>query len=104
MVNRKYKFPSVCKFDLIFNGRRYKAFKVSKANPFNDYEFDADFVVWDGLYDAAVSCGQISSTGLFSGYLAFSHVEIDIGPCNSLTDFVAETKKAQLNVFRDSGS
>lgn len=100
----EYTFSDLTDMAVIVSGRRYKAFRVSKSKPSDGFEDDCDFVVWDGLYDAAVSCGQISSTGVFSGYLAFSHVEIDIGPCNSVTDFVAETKKAQLRVFRDSGS
>jgi hypothetical protein len=99
----KYTFPDLTDMAVIASGRRYKAFKVSKANPFNDYECDADFVVWDGLYDAAVSCGQISSTGVFKGALVFSHVEIEIGPCKSVSEFIAETKRAQLKFFSDGG-
>ena len=100
----KYTFPDLTDLAVIASGRRYKAFRVSKLEPFNGYEDDFDFVVWDGLYDAAVSCGHISSTGMFKGALVFSHVEIEIGPCMSVSEFIAETKKAQLKFFSDGGS
>ena len=55
----KYSFPSLSAFQVIFNGRRYKAFRVSKSEPFNGFEEDANFVVWDGLYDDVVSYGKV---------------------------------------------
>jgi hypothetical protein len=100
----KYTFPDLTDVVVIASGRRYKAFRVSKSKPFNGFEDDCDFVVWDGLYDAVVSCGQISSTGVFKGSLIFSHVELEVGPCESINDFIAETKRAQLKFFSDSGS
>ena len=100
----KYNFPNLSDFEIIFNGRRYKAFKVTKANPFYDYELDADFVVWDGLYDAAVSYGTISSQGVLSGFLAFSHVEIEVDSADNISLFVKNTSKEQLRFFKDSGT
>ena len=99
----KYIFPDLSKFEILFNGRRYKAFKVSKDNPFKDYELDADFVVWDGLYDAAVSYGTID-VNIFSGFLAFSHVEIEVDSAENISLFVKNTSKEQLRFFKDAGT
>ena len=100
----KYSFPNLSKFKIIFNGRRYKAFKVSKFNPFDKFEEDADFVVWDGLYDAAVSYGTISLDGIYSGFLAFSHVEIEVDSASNINLFVKNTSKEQLRFFKDAGT
>ncbi len=99
-----YNFPNLSGFEIIFNGRRYKAFKVSKTKPFNDFEIDADFVVWDGLYDAAVSYGTIGIDGVFNGFLAFSHVELDVQSAANISLFVKNTSKEQLRYFKESGT
>ena len=100
----KYIFPDLSNFEILFNGRRYKAFKISKNNPFNDEEKYADFVIWDGLYDAAVSYGTIDVNGVFSGFLAFSHVEIEVDSAQNISLFVKNTRKEQLRFFKDAGT
>ena len=100
----KYNFPDLTNFEIIFNGRRYKAFKVTKSIPFAGYEEGCDFVVWDGMYDAAVSYGTISSAGVFNGFLAFSHVEIEVDSALTISLFVKNSSKAQLRFFKDSGT
>jgi hypothetical protein len=100
----KYIFPKLSNFEVIYNGRRYKAFIVSKSSPFKGYEEDSDFVVWDGLYDAAVSYGTIAIDGVHSGFLAFSHVEIEVDSAVNISEFVKNTSKEQLRFFKDSGT
>lgn len=99
-----YSFPNLTTFEVIYNGRRYKAFRVSESKPFDGFEDDANFVVWDGLYDAAVSFGTVSAEGRFSGFLAFSNVEIEIDSSANVSDFVKKTSKAQLRFFKDAGT
>jgi len=100
----KYSFPNLNAFEVIFNGRRYKAFMVSKSKPFKGFEDDSDFVVWDGLYDAAVSYGTISTNGTYNGFLAFSHVEIEVDSSADIGEFVRNSSKEQLRFFKDSGA
>jgi hypothetical protein len=100
----KYCFPNLSAFQVIFNGRRYKAFRVSKSEPFNEFEEDADFVVWDGLYDAVVSYGNISTDGTFNGFLAFSSVEVEIDSSADISEFVRNSSKAQQRFFKDAGA
>jgi len=100
----RYNFPDLTNFEIIFNGRRYKAFKVTKSIPFTGCEEGCDFVVWDGMYDAAVSYGTISSAGVFNGFLAFSHVEIEVDSAQTISLFVKNSSKAQLRFFKDSGT
>lgn len=100
----RYVFPNLSNYEVIFNGRRFKAFKVTKSNPFEGFEENSDFVIWDGLYDAAVSCGTISSMGVYNGSLAFSHVGIEIEPALSINQFVKNSTKAQLRFFKDAGA
>jgi hypothetical protein len=96
----KYTFPNLSSFEVIFNGRRYKAFKVSKSNPFKDTEEYADFVIWDGLYDAQVAHGIIQKKE-YIGFLSFSHVEIQVETATDINGFVKNASKAQLRFFRD---
>lgn len=100
----KYIFPNLTKFEIIFNGRRYKAFKVSASSPFNGYEEESNFVVWDGLHDAAVSHGTTSGDGVCSGFLAFSHVEIKVESSPNISIFIKNTSKEQLRIFKDAGT
>jgi len=99
-----YSFPNLSKFEVIFNGRRYKAFRVSKSEPFDGFEDDANFVVWDGLYDAVVSYGTISSDGTCNGVLAFSNVEVEIDSSADISEFVRNSSKEQLRFFKDAGT
>jgi len=100
----KYRFPNLKDIEVIFNGRRYKAFMVSGSSLSNGYEHDADFVIWDGLYDAAVAYGKISAEGLHTGFLAFSHVEIEVDSSSCIREFVANTIKAQKRFFQETGA
>ena len=97
----KYNFPNLSNYKIIYKGRRYIAFQISKLIPFESMEYFADFVVWDGLYDAAVSYGIINSKGVFEGRLAFSHVEIEIDSAENIRDFVQNSRKSQMLFFKD---
>ncbi len=101
---REKNFPELGNRPVLFKGRRYIAFSVSKLQPFEGYESDYDFVVWDGLYDAAAAFGKIAGDGSVSGELAFSHVEIEVEGCASMREFVQRVRKAQERFFRDSGN
>jgi hypothetical protein len=99
-----YNFPNLSNFEIIFNGRRYKAFKVSNFNPFEGYEEYAEFVVWDGVYDAAVSYGNINASGSCDGFLAFSHVEIQIDFSANISEFIKNSRSEQLRYLKDTGT
>ena len=99
----KYIFHDLSNFEILFNGRRYKAFKISKTKPFNGEEEYADFVIWDGLYDAEVAYGVIKNKK-FSGFLSFSHVEIEVDSATDISTFVKNSSNAQLQFFKDSGT
>ena len=95
-----YTFPDLSNHKIIYKGRRYIAFEVSQSNPFESMEDDADFVVWDGEYDVAVSYGTITSDGGFEGFLAFSHVEIEVESADNIRDFLKNYKKSDLQYFK----
>ena len=99
----KYNFPDLSNFEIFFNGRRYKAFKITKEKPFNGKEEYADFVIWDGLYDGEVAYGVIAN-GKFSGFLSFSHVEIKVDLAADISTFVKNASKSQLQYFKDTGT
>ena len=98
----KYSFPSQYDDQVIYKGQRYRVFLISKTKPYLDY-FDG-FIVWDGLFDAALAKGELSEDGLYTGELAFSHVTVEIPPTTSIKDFVANAKREQERFFEDSGS
>lgn len=100
---KKYRFPDLSNLEVLFNGRRYKAFKINKYSSVDGQEKHAHFAVWDGLFDAEVAYGTITK-GTFSGFLAFSHVEIEVESAADKNDFVTKISKAQLKFFRDSSS
>ena len=101
ITNSKYSFPPQFEAHTIYKGRRYKAFLLSKDNSYLDYV--DGFIVWDGLYDAAVAKGECSDDGVYSGELLFSHVTIEVPSANSLRDFVENAKREQERFFKDSG-
>lgn len=100
---KKYNFPNLSNHKIIYKGRRYIAFQISQLNPFETMEDFADFVVWDGLYDAAVSYGTINAKSDFEGELAFSHVEIEIDTSKNIRDFVKNSIRSQLRFFKECG-
>ena len=99
-----YTFQDLSDHKIIYKGRRYLVFEVSQSSPFESMEDVADFVVWDGDCNVAVSYGTITSDGEYEGFLAFSHVEIEIDSAENIRDFVKNSKKAQMQFFRDSGT
>lgn len=99
-----YMFPDLSCYNIIFNGRRYKAFMISKGSPFQGYEDYAEFLVWDGVYDALVAYGNISADGEYEGFLAFSHIELDVNSASTISEFVKNTKKAQEWYFKATGA
>ena len=102
MSNSKYSFPWQYDDQVIYKGQRYRVFLISKSKPYLD-DFDG-FIVWDGLFDAALAKGEVSEDGVYSGELAFSHVTVEIPTATSIKDFVANTKREQERFFDDSGS
>ena len=100
----KHIFPDLSGRQILYNGRRYIAFAVSAAAPFDGYETDYNFVIWDGMYDAEVAVGMVMDDGTVTGELAFSHVEIEIPTSKSMSEFVRRTRKAQERFFRESGT
>ena len=98
-----YTFPDLRGNKILYKGRRYIALAVSKEHPLDIYGEDENFVVWDGLYDAAVSVGKIRPDGVIEGELAFSHVTIGVEDAKSMRDFVANTKKSQETYFKGCG-
>jgi hypothetical protein len=99
----KYTFPDFSNHTILYKGRRFVAIAVSKEQPFKHFGDDEDFVVWDGLYDGAASCGTITKDGVYKGALAFSHVEIDVDDATSIRDFVKHTNKAEERYFKGCG-
>ena len=91
-----YTFPDLSNHKIIYKGRRYIAFEVSQIKPFESMEDNAAFVIWDGEYDAAVSYGTINAKGEYEGFLAFSHVEIEIDSVENIRDCVKNSSKAQM--------
>jgi hypothetical protein len=98
-----YTFPDLRGYKILYRGRRYIAVSVSREQPLDVYGEDADFVVWDGLYNAAVATGKIREGEVFDGALAFSHVKIEIESAKSMREFVNNAKKAQERFFKESG-
>ena len=95
-----YTFPDLNNHKIIYKGRRYIAFEVSQSNPFESMDDVADFVVWDGDCNVAVSYGTITSDGGFEGFLAFSHVEIEVESADNIRDFLKNYKKSDLQYFK----
>ena len=102
-MHPSYTFPDISGHTILYKGRRYIALAVSKKQPLDIYGDDEDFVVWDGLYDAAVSVGKIRPDGVIEGELAFSHVNIEVEDAKSMRDFVTNTKKSQETYFKECG-
>ena len=96
-----YTFPDFAGHTILYKGRRYIALAVSKEHPLDIYGEDENFVVWDGLYDAAVSVGKIHPDGVIEGELAFSHVTIEVEDAKSMRDFVNNAKKSQETYFKE---
>ena len=101
-----YTFPDLSNREVLYKGRRFVVFAVSKKRPFDGYGEDGkcDFVVWDGKDPAEViSCGKVTRQGVFRGSLAFSHVDIDVDDAPSPREFVANSQKKAESYFKGIG-
>ena len=58
----------------------------------------ADFVVWDGLYDAAVSYGVITENGMYDGSGTFYSMDGKMSiQCNNISNGIP-TQKGKLHI------
>lgn len=98
-----YEQPTLAGHKVIYKGRRFTAFEINKQFPFESFEDEFQFAIFDGLYDATLAVGVINPNGTYEGQLAFSIVEIAIPPCKTIRDFLDLAIKEQEAYFRASG-
>ncbi len=98
-----YQFPDLTGRKLLFKGRRYVVIEVSKADPFDIFGDDEDFVIWDGLNGGAAAAGKLTSGGVTCGRLVFSHVEIEVDDATTISKFVKNVRRAQEFYFKGCG-
>lgn len=98
----KYNFPELPAESVLCKGRRFIVYRCLRNSEMYDFE-DADFFVWDGLYDAALSYARLNQQKVVEGYLAFSPVEWRLDDADSIKEFVEISKKAQLKFFKETG-
>ena len=95
-----YTFPDLTGRHILYRGRRFIAFSISKSAPFEGMENFASFVVWDGLYNASIACGTISKNGLFDGVLTGPHVDISVKTSDSIKEFIKNANKGMDWYFK----
>jgi hypothetical protein len=98
-----YKKPKLNGHTILYKGRRFIAFEISKQFPFESFEDGFQFAIFDGLYDATLAVGVINPNGTYQGELAFSVVEILIPPCETLREFLDIAVKEQEAYFKTCG-
>lgn len=96
--------PDLSGRPILYKGRRYIAFGVSAAAPFDGYESDFNFVIWDTTHDAATAIGTVMADGTVRGQLAFSLVDVDIPTSVSMAEFIGKSRKIQDRYCRESGT
>ena len=99
----QYTLPNLNGHEVLYKGRRFIVFGVSKLFPYEDYESMGTFVIWDGKYDAIFAVGKMNPNGSYFGELAASHVQIDIAEKRTLREFLDEAVKTQERYFKDCG-
>jgi hypothetical protein len=98
-----YKQPKLNGHKILYKGRRFIAFEISKQFPFESFEDSYQFAIFDGLYDATLAVGVINTKGAYQGELAFSVVEISIPPCKTIREFLDIAIKEQEAYFKTCG-
>ena len=100
MSNSRYSFPKELEaLKCLYKGRRYRAYAVSRENPYDDHHESGNFIIYDGLYDSVSAVGTITEEKVV-GELAFSHVELEIPEAQNMREFVKVASKEQENYFR----
>ena len=84
-----YILPVLNGNEVLYKGRRFWAFRVSDATPFEGTQEYASIVVWDKVYGIVVACVDDDLVGSVGyGTLQQSY---DI-KCKDIKDLIAQTK------------
>lgn len=88
----KYHQPDIDGYKVLYKGRRYWVFEVSKTYPYRGYEDISSFVFYDGLLDIDMGWGHINSKGEFEGAIPYGQHSLDVRE-HSIRDFVRNMAK-----------
>ena len=74
----KYIQPDIDGHKVLYKGRRYWVFEVSKTHPYRGYENIASFVFYDGLLDIDMGWGHINEKGQLEGSIPYGQHSLDV--------------------------
>lgn len=74
----KYSAPNLSGHNILYKGRRYWAFEVSKEFPYEGSEDIDSIVIYDGLLETDVAWCHIGINGEFNGFVAYGMHELSV--------------------------
>lgn len=91
----KYVAPKLNGHNILYKGRRYWAFEVSKEFPYEGSEDIDSVAIYDGLFETDVAWCHIEANGQFKGVVAYGMHELTVSgsTIRELIDDVARVIK-----------
>ena len=85
----RYIRPKLNGNEVLYKGRRFWAFRVSDATPFEGNEDFGSIVVWDGIYGIVVAVVNDQLVGSVGYWTIQQSYDIN---CKDMRDLIAQTK------------
>jgi uncharacterized protein YuzB (UPF0349 family) len=74
----KYTEPKLTEHEILYKGKRYWVFRIDKDHPFENYEEDCSYVVFDKEYGCVISWCERVDGDSFKGYIQYGQGSIDV--------------------------
>ena len=74
----KYTPPVLNGHKVLYKGKRYWAFEISKEHPYENYEKDCSIIVYDKYCDAVAAWCDSSIDGAYTGYIPYGQGSIEV--------------------------
>jgi hypothetical protein len=75
---RKYSKPTLSGHKVLYNSPRYCVFEISKDFPYNGFEENSSFIIYDGVFDTEIAWCTVNESGEFRGKTPYGPHELDV--------------------------
>jgi hypothetical protein len=88
-IKSRYTGPKLCGHRVLYKGKRYWAFEISKKFPYENYEDSCSIIIFDKLYGSVAAWVTQQSNNSYKGDMPYSQQCIDISG-NTVKEIVNE--------------
>ena len=91
-MSSRYTKPILNGHNILYKGRRFWVFEVSKKFPFRGSEKIDEIVVYDGFYDVDICWCHKNEKGEYQGWVPYGQEDLNVSG-KTIRDLIEDVKK-----------